>query len=380
MTTIYLIRHAEAEGNLYRRIHGHYDSLVTKRGQKQIAALKKRFEDIKIDAVYSSNLIRTIKTAGAIYLSHNLPLIVSPRLKEVSMGVWEDRTWGEVERFEPEQLNNFNSAPAKWKIKGSEDYFDLQARITRAIIDIAGKHDGETVAVVSHGQATRVFLAGVLGVLPEDIKQVQHSDNTAVARLRVQDEQISVDWYGDNDHLTDELSTFAHQKWWRENTSYDSTNLRFAPIDLENDAERYMGYRRDAFEAVYKTTMPEDDFTARAVTRANAAPRAVCHTLMYDTPVGMIELDPAEGAAGKTGVIDFFYMVPEHRRTGIAVQLLGHAVSVFRSLKRERLRMTIGEQNAQALGFCEKYGFDVAGIFENHLGKHFIMEMDIALV
>ncbi len=41
MTTIYLIRHAEAEGNLYRRIHGQYDSLVTKRGYKQIAALIK---------------------------------------------------------------------------------------------------------------------------------------------------------------------------------------------------------------------------------------------------------------------------------------------------------------------------------------------------
>ena len=29
MTTIYLIRHAEAEGNLYRRVHGWYDSLIT---------------------------------------------------------------------------------------------------------------------------------------------------------------------------------------------------------------------------------------------------------------------------------------------------------------------------------------------------------------
>ena len=28
MTTIYLIRHAEAEGNLYRRAHGWYLSLI----------------------------------------------------------------------------------------------------------------------------------------------------------------------------------------------------------------------------------------------------------------------------------------------------------------------------------------------------------------
>lgn len=31
-TTIYLVRHAEAEGNLGRRCHGHYDSMLTRRG------------------------------------------------------------------------------------------------------------------------------------------------------------------------------------------------------------------------------------------------------------------------------------------------------------------------------------------------------------
>ena len=35
MTTIYLIRHAEAEGNLYRLAHGQYNSLVTPRGYLQ---------------------------------------------------------------------------------------------------------------------------------------------------------------------------------------------------------------------------------------------------------------------------------------------------------------------------------------------------------
>ena len=32
MTTIYLIRHAEAEGNLHRRIHGWDDALITENG------------------------------------------------------------------------------------------------------------------------------------------------------------------------------------------------------------------------------------------------------------------------------------------------------------------------------------------------------------
>ena len=52
MTTIYLIRHAEADGNLYRRAHGWYDSVITDRGYRQIAALAKRFTSTHFDAVY----------------------------------------------------------------------------------------------------------------------------------------------------------------------------------------------------------------------------------------------------------------------------------------------------------------------------------------
>ena len=67
MTTIYLIRHAEAEGNRYRRAHGWYNSTITDRGYHQIAALAKRFADTKFDAVYSSDRFRTMITALAIY-------------------------------------------------------------------------------------------------------------------------------------------------------------------------------------------------------------------------------------------------------------------------------------------------------------------------
>ena len=35
MTTIYLIRHAEAEGNLFRRAQGHWNGKLTERGRAQ---------------------------------------------------------------------------------------------------------------------------------------------------------------------------------------------------------------------------------------------------------------------------------------------------------------------------------------------------------
>ena len=51
MTIVYIVRHAEAEGNLYRRVHGWYDSRITDNGRRQIAALANRFQDIPVDAV-----------------------------------------------------------------------------------------------------------------------------------------------------------------------------------------------------------------------------------------------------------------------------------------------------------------------------------------
>ena len=50
-TTIYLVRHAEAEGNLGRRCHGHYDSMLTRRGLEQAEVVGKRFADTYLDAV-----------------------------------------------------------------------------------------------------------------------------------------------------------------------------------------------------------------------------------------------------------------------------------------------------------------------------------------
>lgn len=108
MTTIYLIRHAEAEGNLYRIAQGQANSSITDRGERQIQALARRFADIPIDAVYASDLYRTCATASAIYKPKGLPLHRRRDLREICVGVWEEKTWGEIARQDPAQLENFN--------------------------------------------------------------------------------------------------------------------------------------------------------------------------------------------------------------------------------------------------------------------------------
>ena len=288
MTTIYLIRHAEAEGNLYRRIQGHWNGQVTPRGQKQIDALAERFRDVPIDAVWSSDLQRTKDTAGAILKYHDLQLETTPRLREANLGVWEGRPWGDVEYESPEQMYYFNHDPAKWSIPQCERFPEVQARMRSVLAEIAARYDGQTVAVVSHGVAIRSFLASALGVKSEQIDTLPHGDNTAVACLRYDGGALTVEYYNDASHLPEELSTFGRQTWWK-NKGADAGNLRFEPLQFPRDSAFFDSCYADAWAAAHGSTA---GYTARPYLRSAKeharTPHAVVKLLSGDKVVGCV--------------------------------------------------------------------------------------------
>lgn len=224
MTTIYLIRHAEAEGNAYRRIHGQYDSRITPNGLRQIAALKRRFEDIPVDACYASDLNRTCVTARAVYLPKGLELHRDARFREVALGRWEGLPFGWLERFEPEKMRQFNDDPLHWSVEGSETFPIYTARYLEALGEAAEANDGKTIAVVAHGCVMR----GVQYLLAGN-EFPPYCDNTAVSLLRYAGGRYQIEFLNDNSHLSDEISTFSRQKWWRESGEHRDFNMWFEP-------------------------------------------------------------------------------------------------------------------------------------------------------
>ena len=217
MTRIYLIRHAEAEGNFHRRAHGHHEGRITERGYQQMELLKKRFENEQIDIVYSSDLVRARTTSAALCEPRGLEPQLTERLREVSIGAWEDTAWDELAQLDQEQLQYFSNDPARWSVPGSEDYMQVRQRITDCVKEIGERHDGQTVAVFSHGFAIRAFTCEVLGIPSHETDKIPYCDNTAVALLIYEDGELRFEYRSDNSHLDDESSTFAHQSWWREN-------------------------------------------------------------------------------------------------------------------------------------------------------------------
>ena len=269
MTTLYLIRHAEAEGNLYRRIHGQYDSLITDNGYRQIQALEQRFADTPIDAVYSSDLFRTMTTARAIYVPKGLPLQTRADLREMGMGEWEDRTWAGIDRTDHQQMALFSAGSPDFHPPGGETFPEIRRRGTAAILDIAAKHPNQTVAVFSHGTLIRNTLAAFLGYGygSEEMRKLGHSDNTAVTCLEVEGDtahtavtlleiengKVRIVYMNDNSHLSPAISTLAQQHWWKKNDQKADVNLWFAPFDLTQEADRafYQTCREEAWQTLY---------------------------------------------------------------------------------------------------------------------------------
>ena len=380
MTRIYLIRHGEAEGNIYRRAQGQYEGRITAKGLRQIDALAERFRDEPIDALYSSDLKRTLCTAGAITRYHDLPLQPDKRLRELALGAWEDVPFGDLEYRYPEQMRNFNDNPGAWRAEGAETFVHLQQRIHDAVLDLAGRHPGQTIACVSHGLAIRALVARLQGVPSEEIWRVPHGDNTAVSLLELENGALRVVYCNDASHLSPEASTFARQNWWQHKGAVDQNNIHFQRLDPAVYSGTYLDFYRKTWLAVHGDLVGYQPalYLDAAIRHVRADPDALVTIIRPDGKcVGITELDTERGAAEGLGWICLCYIEPEYRRSQLGVQLLGHAVSVFRRLGRRAVQLSVYEGNTGAIAFYQEYGFRVVGETQGVASRLLIMEKEL---
>ncbi len=380
MTTIYLVRHAEAEGNLYRRIHGWYDALITDNGFAQMKCLEERFRDIPVDTVWSSDLYRTKTTARAVYVPKGLTLQTDPQLRELNFGTWEDKTWGEVYQHEEDEIIRFNASDPTWRAPGGENLAEAGARLQGAITRIARENPGKTVAIFSHGTAIRQFLANVQGLSPQEWGKLSHSENTAVSCLTFDGEHFTVRFQNDASHLPQELTTLGKQLWWKQGGKARDVNLWFRPIRWEEEKGIYLEARHEAWISTHGEQVPFDGegFLRDAQTHLSRTPWGVTLAFADEELAGVLQLDPERYAQDQAGYIPFCYVSPKHREQNLGVQLIGQAVAFYRPLGRDKLRLRCAPYNHRAQHFYQKYGFvkigDEAGgrvpleILEKYIG------------
>lgn len=334
MTTIYLIRHAEAEGNLYRIAQGQDDSALTDRGWRQVAALERRFADVRVDAVYTSDLYRTCATAGALYLPKGLKPCRRQDLREIHVGLWERKTWGEIARRWPQQMADFGQRMDRWHMEGAETPAQVLQRVRAAVEDIARENPGKTVAVFSHGYAIRLLLADLQGISLRDTgAKCPTGDNTAVSCLEWDGERIRVLWQNDNSHLMTPEYLAGGKARRRANAL--EPGLWFAPPRVSEQAALAEELAAGGWE--------------NAVSLSDSAGPALAGYL-GEEPVGLIQF------GREPGEIALVCVRQDCRRRGFGTQLIGQAVYYWRPLEAGRLRVVLpagcaGERFFEDCGF-----------------------------
>lgn len=343
MTTIYVIRHAEAEGNLYRIVQGHRDSALTDRGWRQVHALEKRLEGVTFDAVYSSDLYRARATATAISKSRGLSVQGVPDLREIRVGEWEELTFGEIARRDAQMLENFGKHMELWRVPGAETPQAVLERAWKFFNRVAAENDGKTIAIVSHGYILRLVLSKIEGMTLEETGRVPHGDNTAVSLLEYDGGAFRIIYRDDNSHLKTEEYLKGETTKKRKNAL--ETGLWFQ--ELSPDAPLFAELGAEAVRAAW----PRRTFDAARLA-SDAQGRVTLAAFLGDAPAGLVQFDPASGR------ISILYLREAYRRKGMGIQLVGQAVVRTRANGGTRIQIAAPPDIAP---FFSAYGFASCG-------------------
>ncbi|HCE4657659.1 TPA: histidine phosphatase family protein [Vibrio parahaemolyticus] len=185
---IFVLRHGETEFNADKKLQGHCNSSLTSKGSDQarrVGTTLKQYVENRPFRVYSSTLGRALQTSQIVCEELNYSyenLNKEPRLKEFSLGEWEQRTIPSLEQEIPNLL-----AQNDWYLQAPncETYESVRARLSSWLSDVA--HD-EDIVVVSHG-LTGIVLRGLL--LGMDYTQVWQQDLPQDAFFIIEDGRLT---------------------------------------------------------------------------------------------------------------------------------------------------------------------------------------------
>ncbi|MBR0040528.1 MAG: GNAT family N-acetyltransferase [Oscillospiraceae bacterium] len=365
MTEIYLIRHTQAEGNVYHAMQGHWDGDVTALGLRQIDALAERFRDVPLDALYSSDLRRAMLTADALRRYRPLELRTLFDLREINVGPWEARFFADLQWETPELTELFLHRAEEFYLEGAETYGAVRRRAAAALETIARENEGRTVAVVSHGVTIRCLLSVILQK-PLDDPTLPICGNTGVTHLYYENGVFRPDYINDCSHL----AALNLPEWSR------TPNLRSEPVDPEAEAAFYRACYADAWLSAHGTLEHFDaqTYLAAAAEHYRYDRGTVLRFFEGEQSAGLLDLDPRRGRLAGYGWISLLYLDEAHRGQGLGVQLLGRALLYFREKGRRAVRLQAAEDNPAALAFYEKHGFRRLSSETGRFGKLYLME------
>ncbi len=163
MTKIYLTRHGETEWNRQYRFQGHKNSDLTDKGILAAELLADRIEEINIDCIISSPLMRAYNTAEIVRGSKDIEIIKNDGLKEINLGDFEGLSYMDIKRETPEIIESIEKDPFNNRYPNGENLREFYNRVIKSFKEIIDKCKNETILIVAHGGTLKCIEAYIKG-------------------------------------------------------------------------------------------------------------------------------------------------------------------------------------------------------------------------
>jgi len=165
---LWLIRHA-VTGETGTKLTGRLPGVpLSEIGHRMAADLAEKLSAQRVDALYTSPILRCKQTAAPLAKVWGLRADVDRGFIEADFGDWSGRSLASLRRLKAWQ--GLFVAPSRFRFPGGESLGEVQARSVAAVETLADRHRNEVVAVVSHSDVIRSLVAHYLGT-PLDLFQ-----------------------------------------------------------------------------------------------------------------------------------------------------------------------------------------------------------------
>ncbi|MBK7707998.1 MAG: histidine phosphatase family protein [Acidobacteria bacterium] len=171
VTRLYLIRHGQSAGNAEGRFGGHSATPLSELGFHQAKTTAEALARERIDAIYSSDLLRAVQTAKPLSDLLDLPIIQTPAFRERHVGILEGLTFDESKERHPDDYYALVNRNINHIITKGESYRQLLRRVNGELHNIVDVHKGERVAIFSHTGAICYMTLQMIGAINRFTKQ-----------------------------------------------------------------------------------------------------------------------------------------------------------------------------------------------------------------
>lgn len=201
-TEIYMVRHGQSVANMQKVFLGHGDLDLSDIGRIQAECLKKFFEAIDVDIIYSSDLTRAVNTVLPLSIEKGLEINKSAMLREIYAGKWEFMPFSEIREKYPKDYETWKTGNG-YDIRPTdgESMAEVWDRVYLEVLRIARENEGKKIVIATHHTPLKTLAHRIEGNLLDNITKSPSIPNASVTKFVFENGELSLEYRANTSHL-----------------------------------------------------------------------------------------------------------------------------------------------------------------------------------